>query len=244
MFAQAATASKEARLRSLRDLDAAALKLRDAGNVILDEATPDGEVRAAVFALIDRDALAVAVERVGALAEPNDDTYFAELRKHHRRIRYAPALLAGLDLGSAPAGKPLLAAVEYLRVVHAGGRRPGPPPTAFVPKGWSGQLTAADGSFDLTGYRLCVLDGLRRAIRRRDVFPVRSLRYARPEEGPAFGRRMGSGTTGGLPNGRRVGVGRRGARPPVPSARSRLPRDGRACADEPGGGDREYRRRP
>ena len=140
-------------------------------------------MRAAVFALIDRDALVVAVERVGALAEPNDDTYFAELRKHHRRIRYAPALLAGLDLGSAPAGKPLLAAVEYLRVVHAGGRRPGPPPTAFVPKGWSGQLTAADGSFDLTGYRLCVLDGLRRAIRRRDVFPVRSLRYLDPRKG-------------------------------------------------------------
>ena len=87
MFAHAAAASKEARLRSLRDLDAAALKLRDAGNVILDEATPDGEVRAAVFALIDRDALSVAVERVGALAEPHDDTYFPELRKHHRRIR-------------------------------------------------------------------------------------------------------------------------------------------------------------
>lgn len=183
MFARAAMASKEARLRSLRDLDAAALRLRDAGNVILDEATPDSEVRAAVFALIDRDALAVAVERVSALAERNDDTYFAELRKHRRRIRYAPALLAGLDLGSAPAGKPLLAAVEYLRLVHAGTRRPGPPPTAFAPKGWSRQLAAADGSFDLTGYRLCVLDSLRRAIRRRDVFPVRSLRYIDPRKG-------------------------------------------------------------
>jgi TnpA family transposase len=183
MFTQANTASKEARLRSLRDLDAAALRLRDVGNVILDEATPDQEVRAAVFALIGRDALSAAVERIGALAEPHDDTYFAELRKHHRKIRYAPALLAGLDLGAAPAGRPLLDAVEYLRAVHAGGRRLGPPPTAFVPKGWSAQLKAADGSFDLTGYRLCVLDGLRRAIRRRDVFPVRSLRYADPRTG-------------------------------------------------------------
>src|SRR3954449_9018238 len=94
-----------------------------------------------------------------------------------------PPSLAGLDLGAAPAGRPLLDAVEYLRAVHAGGRRPGPPPTAFVPKGWSAQLKAADGSFDLTGYRLCVLDGLRRAIRRRDVFPVRSLRYADPRTG-------------------------------------------------------------
>src|SRR3954467_8007879 len=159
------------------------LRPSSTGNVILDEATPDQEVRAAVFALIGRDALSATVERIGALAEPHDDTYFAELRKHHRKIRYAPALLAGLDLGAAPAGRPLLDAVEYLRAVHAGGRRPGPPPTAFVPKGWSAQLKAADGSFDLTGYRLCVLDGLRRAIRRRDVFPVRSLRYADPRKG-------------------------------------------------------------
>lgn len=183
MFAQADAASKEARLRSLRDLDAAALKLRDAGTVILDEETPDGDVRKAVFNLIDRDAFVAAVERVGALAEPHDDTYFAELRKNYRKIGYAPALLTGLDLGAAPAGRPLLEAVEYLRVVHSGRKRPGPAPTAFAPKGWLGQLKTADGSLDLTGYRLCVLDGLRRAIRRRDVFPLRSLRYADPRKG-------------------------------------------------------------
>jgi hypothetical protein len=183
MFAQADAASKEARLRSLRDLDAAALKLRDAGIVILDEETPDGDVRKGVFNLIDRDAFVAAVERVGALAEPRDDTYFAELRKNHRKIGYAPALLAGLDLGAAPAGRPLLEAVEYLRAVHSGRKRPGPAPTVFAPKRWLGQLKTADGSLDLTGYRLCVLDGLRRAIRRRDVFPLRSLRYADPRKG-------------------------------------------------------------
>ena len=137
MFAQAEAASKEARLRSLRDLDAAALKLRDAGGVILDQATPDAEVRAVVFALIGRDALVSAFERVGALAEPHDDTYFVELRKHPRKIGYIPALLVGLDLGSAPAGKPLLDAIEYLRIVHVGGKRPGPPPTAFARKSWA-----------------------------------------------------------------------------------------------------------
>ena len=148
MFAQADAASKEARLRSLRDLDAAALKLRDAGIVILDEETPDGEVRKAVFNLIDRDAF----------------------------------VAAGLDLGAAPAGRPLLEAVEHLRAVHSGRKRPGPAPTVFAPKRWLGQLKTADGSLDLTGYRLCVLDGLRRALRRRDVFPLRSLRYADPRK--------------------------------------------------------------
>ncbi|MBW4040210.1 MAG: Tn3 family transposase [Acidobacteria bacterium] len=183
MFSQAETAAKEARIRSLRDLDAAALKLRDMGNVVLDETTPDADVRRAVFALMDREMLSAAVERIGVLAEPQGETYFTELRKFHRKIRYAPALFAGLDLGAAPAGRPLLDAVEYLRNVHAGDKRPGPPPTAFVPKDWAAQIRTDDGSLDLVGYRLCVLDGLRRAIRRRDVFPLRSLRYADPRKG-------------------------------------------------------------
>jgi hypothetical protein len=190
MFSQAETAAKEARMRSLRDLDAAALQLRDMGNVVLDETTPDGDVRRAVFALMDREVLSAAVERVGVLAEPQDETYFTELRKFHRKIRYAPALLAGLNLGAAPAGKPLLDAVEYLRSVHAGDKRPGPPPTAFATKDWAGQIRTKDGSLDLVGYRLCVLDGLRRAIRRRDVFlfapcatPIRERDFFRARHG-------------------------------------------------------------
>ncbi len=183
MFAGAQAKAKEARLRSLRDLDTAALKLRDAATVFLDDTTADTEVRAAVYAVVDREALIAAVERVSALAQPHDDTYFAELRQHQGKIRYLPGLIAGLELEAAPAGKPLLDALNYLRALHAGSKRSGPPPMAFAPKAWFGQLKSADGSVDLIGYRLCALDGLRRAIRRRNVFPVRSLRYADPRKG-------------------------------------------------------------
>jgi TnpA family transposase len=183
MFGHAQARSREARMRTLRDLDAAALKLRDVGAVLLDKATPDAKVRAAAFAIVDREALATAVERVAALARPDDDIYFGELREQQGKIRYLPALLAGLELDAAPAGRPLLDAIAYLRVVHAGGKRPGPPPTAFAPKAWAKQLQSEDGTLDLTGYRLCTLDRLRHAIRRRDVFPVRSLRYADPRKG-------------------------------------------------------------
>lgn len=183
MVSEATTAAKQARLRSLRDLDAAALKLRDAAIVILDPETPDDAVRTAIFDLIDRQTLDAAVERVGTLAEPHDEIYFTELRKHNRKIAYTPGLLAGLDLDAAPAGRHLLEAIDYLRVVQSGRKRPGPPPIAFAPKIWLPQLKSPDGAVDLTGYKLCVLDGLRRAIRRRDVFPVRSLRYADPRKG-------------------------------------------------------------
>ncbi len=183
MFARAQAVSREARMQSLRDLDAAALKLRAASAVLLDDSTVDADVRAAVFALVAPDALAAEIERIGALVQPVDDMYFVELRGHQRRIGYLAKLLAGLERDAAPAGKPVLDAIAFLRVAHAGGKRPGPPPTAFAPKIWARQLKREDGTLDLVGYRLCVLDRLRHAIRRRDIFPVRLLRYADPRKG-------------------------------------------------------------
>ena len=182
MFVHARATAKEARMRSLRDLDGAALLLRDVGTVLLDEGTADSDVRAAVFAAIRRGALAGAVEQVTLLAVPSDATYFAELRRHPGKLRYLPALLGGIDLEAAPAGKPLLDAVDHLRSLQRGAKRPGPTPTAFAPKAWAGQLKTIDGAFDLAGYRLATVDRLRNAIRRRDVFPVRSLRYADPRK--------------------------------------------------------------
>src|SRR3546814_20107318 len=72
---------------------------------------------------------------------------------------------------------------DLLRRVHQGEKRRGPVPTSFVPKAWARQLKTADGAFDLIGYRLCTLDRLRRAIRRRHDFPVRYLRYAHHSKG-------------------------------------------------------------
>jgi len=183
MFSEASKSAKQAGLRSLHDLDVAALKLRDAAVIILNPKTPEDAVRTAIFQIIDTDSLAAAIERVGELAEPHDDTDFRKLRTYNRKIAYTPGLLAGLDLSAAPAGRPLLEAVEYLRVIHSGRKRTGPLPTAFTPKQWQTQLRSADGSLDLTGYPLCVLDGLRRAIRRRDLFPAKSLRYADTRKG-------------------------------------------------------------
>src|SRR3954447_19265049 len=244
MFTQANTASKEARLRSLRDLDAAALRLRDVGNVLLDEATPDQEVRAAVFALIGRDALSAAVERIGALAEPHDDTYFAELRKHHRKIRYAPALLSRARPRRGACGS---AAARCGRIPACRARRRPAPRTAtdriraervvrsVESCGW---LVRPDRLSIVRARRPAPRDPPARCLSR----PLAALR--RPEDGPALGRRMGSSTAGGLPHGRRVGVGRRGARPSVPSPRPSLPRESRARAVEPGRNDGEHRRRP
>src|SRR3546814_14422574 len=103
----------------------------------------------------------------------SDLSYFVELRQQTGTMRYLPTMLAGLDLAAAPAGQPLLDAVDHLRRVHQGEKRRGPVPTSFVPTAWARQLKTAAGVFDLIGYRLCTCDRQRRTNRRATLFTVR-----------------------------------------------------------------------
>ena len=182
LFNDAAKVGKKARLRTIRDLDAAALQLRRAGGVLMDEAVKDDAVRKAAFAIVPRATLAAALEQIDAIVRPPGDLYFNELRAQTGKLRFLPAMLRSVALGATPAGQPALDAVLHLRSTN--GRGPAPSaPLDFVPSGWKRQVKATDGGVDSLGYRLCLLDAMRTGIRRRDLFAVPSLRYADPRIG-------------------------------------------------------------
>jgi len=73
LFTDAAKVGKKARLRTIRDLDAAALQLRRVGGVLMDDAVGDGAVREAAFALVPRTILAAALEQIDVIVRPPDD---------------------------------------------------------------------------------------------------------------------------------------------------------------------------
>jgi len=182
LFNDAAKVGKKARLRTIRDLDAAALQLRRAGGVLMDEAVKDDAVRKAAFAIVPRATLAAALEQIDAIVRPPGDLYFTELRAQTGKLRFLPAMLRSVALGATPAGQPALDAVLHLR--STSGRGPAPSaPLDFVPSGWKRQVKATDGGVDSLGYRLCLLDAMRTGIRRRDLFAAPSLRYADPRIG-------------------------------------------------------------
>ena len=182
LFTDAAKVGKKARLRTLRDLDAAALQLRQAGGVLMDDAVEDGAVRGAAFAIVPRAMLAAALEQIDAIVRPPGDLYFLELRAQPGKLRFLPAMLRSVSLGATPTGQPTLDAARHLRSTD--GRGPAPSaPLGFVPSGWKRQVKAADGDVDSLGYRLCLLDAMRTGIRRRDLFASPSLRFADPRIG-------------------------------------------------------------
>ena len=134
-------------------------------------------------------ALAEALAQIDLLIRPAGDLYFAELRAQHRKLGFVPSLLRSVAFGAAPGGQSVFDAIQHLR--SAEGRGPAASaPLDFVSAGWRRQIRSPDGSIDKLAYRLCLLDSLRTAIRRRDVFTSPSLRYADPRlgllSGPAW----------------------------------------------------------
>lgn len=184
LFGQAMRADRKARLRTLKDLDQAATLLAETCKAVLDEAVPDSGLRAAVFAKTPRDVLAQALEDVRALVRPPRDVYIRELDARYRHVRvFLPALLKHIRFEASPAGKPVVAAFDWLRA-NATRAKPGnDAPRGVIGKPWRCHVLREDGLVDLRAYTFCVLDALQSALRRRDVFVTPSWRYADPRAG-------------------------------------------------------------
>lgn len=177
VFAEATKAGEKARLRTLKDLDAAAMKLGQACRLILDANVPDAQLRSAIFTALKSEDLAAALGQVETLVRPPEDRYFKELQQSWGRIgKFLPALLKTIHFGTTPAGQPVVEALSYLAAQdgHAQLTRP---PLDIGTKGWRPYVTGDDGAVDKKAYVFCCLDRLRSALRRRDLFVSPSIRY-------------------------------------------------------------------
>ena len=183
-FNNADKADKKARLRGLKDLDQAATILAAACRAVLDPQLADSDLRNTLYARIPREELAQALESVEALVRPPDDVYYSELEARYRAVRiFFPTLLQHIRFGASPAGESVVAGFDWLRA-HELKVKPEPPaPPEVITKPWQSYVLREDGTVDPRAYTFCVLDGLRKALRRRDVFTSPSWRYADPRAG-------------------------------------------------------------
>jgi len=184
LFGGAIKADKKARLRTLKDLDQAAAILVSACQMLLDAALPDAELRARLFEKIPRNTLTSALNGVNALIRPDNDVYFRELDAKYKTVRrFLPALVEHLSFGANIAGRPVVAAFEWLKA-NLGRKNTGADaPRDVIVKSWQRHVWREDGSIDLHAYTFCVLDELQTALKRRDVYVAPSWRYADPRAG-------------------------------------------------------------
>ncbi len=180
------------RLRTLRQLDQAALTLARACEVLLAEGREEIDVRSAVFARVPQDDLASALETVGTLTRLPDDHYYDQLLSRYNTIRrFLPMFLEVLGFQSVDTARPVMKGLAFLESIE-GERQPdmNNAPMSVVTRQWRYLVVHPDDGVDRKAYTFCALDRLRTALRRRDVFVSPSHRWADPRakllQGPAW----------------------------------------------------------
>lgn len=179
------------RLRTIGDLDAAALRLLEVCRIVLNDVCPPAEVRPRVLASVPRELLEAATKTVGELARAQGHNYRKELVDSHRRIRFfLPALLRGVHFDAAAAGQETLRAVAFLAEAE-GQRSPdmSKAPLQIVSRAWRPFVVNSEQKVDRRAYTLCVLDRLQDDLRRRDVFVPASKHWNDPRSKLLAGER-------------------------------------------------------
>jgi TnpA family transposase len=178
MFSDAARESDKARLRTIKDLDAAAIQLTQVCRLVLDSKLQDAELRSTIFKALEREELEAAVSQVDSLVRPPEDVYYRELVGSYARVRrFLPPLLRTIQFEGTPAGESVLEAIKYLRQVEQDAAKASDAPAAIVSQGWRRYIGAGE-DYDQKAYVFCCLDRVRAALRRRDIFIAPSVRHA------------------------------------------------------------------
>ncbi len=180
--AQAKRLGQKQRLRTLRDLDQAALTLREACSIFLDLQYPNGQVREIVFERIPEAQMHRAIETVDTLARPADDNYQEELVERYLRVRrFLPAVLRHVRFQATPSGEPVLDALQYLRSIEGKrGTELKDAPLEIVSSAWRRLVIGKDDRVNRPAYTLCAMDRLQDSLRRRDLYVNTSERWGDP----------------------------------------------------------------
>ena len=183
----AEAAAKLGRVRSLRDLDAAAMLLRKMGLlVVAEDGLPLDAWREALFQSLPRVDLDAAMAKIEAIARTSETKPYAELRTRWRRARRLFFNIAlRIETGATPSGGTVKAAVDYLKTIPDwSSAKMLDAPTAAVPKAWRQLALDQDGKVsDPRAYVFAVIEAWRGALKRRDIFAKPGIRYGDPRRG-------------------------------------------------------------
>jgi TnpA family transposase len=183
-LARAEEDGKNERLRTIQELDAAALRMRSVCKVVLDPKCLDHKVRFRIFAQIAKQQLEEDVDTVGILSRTGDDKnkYYDHLVNNYGTVRrFLPSLLRNIEFEGTTGGVPVLQALRFLKKIEG---KPNPTmedaPQELVNAAWKKPVLGRDGKIDRRFYTFCVLERLQDSLSRRDVYVTPSERWGDP----------------------------------------------------------------
>jgi TnpA family transposase len=185
LFNKAEQANKKQRLRTLKDLDRAAITVKAACDLMVEQACPYQDVRAKVMLNVGPRKLMAAMATIDELTRPPDDRYYPELQAKYRSVRrYLPHVLTSIQFKGTQAATPIVEALDFLKSLEIENKRSmSGAPAEFINYPWKRYVFDEDGTIDRQAYTFCFLDQLRSALSRREVFVPAGIRYADPRVG-------------------------------------------------------------
>ena len=153
-LARAERKGERERLRTIHDLDAAAIQLKDVGKLVLNPACEDTELRMAIYKQIGKEQVERAVATIEALTRPEDDNYYEFLLNNYPTIRrFLPSLLRSIHFEGVKAAQPTLRAIEFLKDTE-GRSHPAmdDAPLDLLNRAWQKLVVQPDGKVDRRFY--------------------------------------------------------------------------------------------
>jgi TnpA family transposase len=181
-LARAEQTGEKERLRTIHDLDAAAIRLNVVCKVVLDPQCEDGRLRSMIFERVAREQLQQDSTTVDTLTRPADDHYYEFLLGHYSTIRrFLPLLLRTIQFEAGKGGQPVLRATQFLRDLE-GLSKPAmdQAPREVLNRAWRKLVIQQDGGLNRRFYTFCVLEELQDGLARRDIFVSPSERWCNP----------------------------------------------------------------
>ena len=151
--------------------------------VVLDEEVADNQLRPQIYRLIPQKRLEQMVAEAEAQEQTLDKLHFFGKRYTYFR-RFFPSLLDTLQFHAYQPPHSLLEAIQILRDMNSKKRLPetfDDAPLDFVSHQWQSRVVQADGRINRRWYELCVLSGLRDALRSGQIWIEYSKRYTNLE---------------------------------------------------------------
>ena len=112
--AKAVRSGEKKRMRSLGDLDRAAINLSDFADLFVKNET-NQDLVSLIYKVIPKDFILNAVQTVRDTARTNSGKYYEEQIEQYRTVRrFLPTLLKTLKFKATSAGQPMLKALEFL----------------------------------------------------------------------------------------------------------------------------------
>ena len=186
LVSQSQGAVRKERMRTIKDLDAAALTAREALEILLgsevDGSRSLAQAREFLFSTIGEATIEGAMKAISEIARPPEEDHHKELLRRYRSARsFLPELLATIEFEGTEAAGMVLEAFDYLKGIDWRGRKSiDDAPLSALSKGWRRLAVDEDGKVDRKAFALGVLEALQDALKRRDVFVSVSERYADP----------------------------------------------------------------